>query len=357
LAGGGEPAGNEAWSMGMGLSVAGSMAAKRMRPEKREVGYMRCISASASFSQSVSKAFTYCGTIWQRCSGGFDSSLRIILNILRDFGRSAGRDRFCIDGVAGPACFTGVAAGLATGMVNDVGKPDRGGAALRPNFFLARNCLNLSGFRRSLTIIDVGSAVSSRAVFSRYRHLEADSSESLPSFKRAPGLRPLPVAVRRILKMPLASKVSAAPGMTVDTTNDRTVLCRSLRSGKAGPPLFSNSVSVSSVLYRSSIKFVIGHEQALGIELALLANRVRNGCCKFTREREIQRHLSGKLLGRIERVVDVPFELIHQSDVSNGNIELYSNAHVIILVRIVWSLGFRSLASWINVGIASLGLR
>jgi len=39
LAGGGEPAGNELWSMVVtDLSVRASMAEKRMRPEKRDVG-------------------------------------------------------------------------------------------------------------------------------------------------------------------------------------------------------------------------------------------------------------------------------------------------------------------------------
>lgn len=38
LAGGGEPAGKEVWSMGTDLSVRASMAEKRMRPEKRDVG-------------------------------------------------------------------------------------------------------------------------------------------------------------------------------------------------------------------------------------------------------------------------------------------------------------------------------
>lgn len=59
---------------------------------------------------------------------------------------AAGRGRLCIAGVDGPAaCLAGVAMGLAGGMVKDVGKPDRGGAALRPNFLLAKNCLNLAG--------------------------------------------------------------------------------------------------------------------------------------------------------------------------------------------------------------------
>jgi hypothetical protein len=83
---------------------------------------------------------------------------------------AAGRGRFCIDGVDGPAaCLAGVAMGRAGGITTDVGKPDRGGAALRPNFLLAKNCLNLPGLRRSLTISDVGSASSSRAVVSRTR--------------------------------------------------------------------------------------------------------------------------------------------------------------------------------------------
>ena len=38
LAGGAEPAGNEVWSMVTDLSVRASMAEKRMRPEKRDVG-------------------------------------------------------------------------------------------------------------------------------------------------------------------------------------------------------------------------------------------------------------------------------------------------------------------------------
>ena len=77
---------------------------------------------------------------------------------------AAGRGLFCIDGVEGPvACLAGVGLGRAAGIVKEVGKPDRGGAALRPNFLRARNCLNFSGLIWSLTIsfIDIGSAVSS----------------------------------------------------------------------------------------------------------------------------------------------------------------------------------------------------
>lgn len=51
FAGGGEPAGKEVWSMETDLSVRALMAEKRIKPEKRDVGYRRCISASAVTSQ------------------------------------------------------------------------------------------------------------------------------------------------------------------------------------------------------------------------------------------------------------------------------------------------------------------
>ena len=78
-----------------------------------------------------------------------------------------------------------------------------------------------------------------------------------------------------------------------------------------------------------------GDVEALGEELGLLADRVGDGGGELAREREVARHLTGKVLGRVEGVVDVPLELVDEGVGSDGDVELDEDAHVVVLVGVV----------------------
>ena len=89
------------------------------------------------------------------------------------------------------------------------------------------------------------------------------------------------------------------------------------------------------VLDGAAVEGVAGDVETLGEELGLLADRVGDGGGELAREREVARHLARKVLGRVEGIVDVPFELVDKSVGSDGDIELDEDAHVVIFVGVV----------------------
>ena len=64
-----------------------------------------------------------------------------------------------------------------------------------------------------------------------------------------------------------------------------------------------------------------------------------DGCSELPTERVLHRHVLRKVLWKVLRIVDVPLELIDQSDPSNRYVQLDHDSHLVVLVLKVWPPG------------------
>lgn len=88
-----------------------------------------------------------------------------------------------------------------------------------------------------------------------------------------------------------------------------------------------------------------GDEEGFGEELGLLADAMGDCSCEFARELKIAGQEESKFFGGVERIVDVPFELVDEGVLTDCDVEFHENAHVIVLVggirqrQVEWVVG------------------
>jgi hypothetical protein len=105
------------------------------------------------------------------------------------------------------------------------------------------------------------------------------------------------------------------------------------------------------VLDGAAVEWMANAVQAAREELCLFADAVRNRSCELARQRQVASHASGKLLGRIHGIVDVPFELVNQGMRADGDIQLDQYPHLVVLVGRVGELGVEGVFLGVSIGV------